>query len=82
VRRRVLAAWEIILAENKDEITIIVAHSGVLNQLLIHLFGKNFPKGERYYRIRPCAISEFTMSDDGQAHLVRLDDVSHLSDYQ
>ena len=82
LRRRVLAAWQQILDENKDEISIVVAHSAVFNNILIHHFGKNFPKGSYYYSMRPCSISEIEINDDGQARLVRLDDAAHLSEYQ
>jgi len=81
LRRRVLSAWQHILDENNDEITIVVAHSAVFNNILIHHFGKNFPKGSYYYSMRPCSISEIEINDSGQARLVRLDDAAHLSEY-
>ena len=82
LRRRVLSSWQQILDENKDEISIVVAHSAVFNNILIHHFGKNFPKGSYYYSMRPCSISEIEIDDNGQARLVRLDDAEHLSEYQ
>ena len=80
LRRRVLEAWQRILDENHDEISIVVGHSAVFNNILIHYFGKNFPEGAHYYSLHPCSISEFEIDDAGQAHLLRQDDVSHLSD--
>ena len=82
LRRRVLSAWQQILDENKDEISIVVAHSAVFNNILIHHFGKNYPKGSYYYSMRPCSICEIEFNAAGQARLVRLDDASHLSEYQ
>jgi broad specificity phosphatase PhoE len=82
LRRRVLTSWQQILDENKDEISIVVAHSAVFNNILIHHFGKNFPKGSYYYSMRPCSICEIEITDSGQARLVRLDDAAHLSEYQ
>ncbi len=82
LRRRVLSAWQQILDENKDEISIVVAHSAVFNNILIHHFGKNFPEGSYYYSMRPCSITEIEINEAGQARLVRLDDAAHLSDYQ
>ena len=82
LRRRVLSAWQQILDENKDEISIVVAHSAVFNNILIHHFGKNYPKGSHYYSMRPCSICEIEFNDAGQARLVRLDDAAHLSEYQ
>ncbi len=82
LQRRVLAAWQQIVDENRDEISIVVAHSAVFNNILIHHFGKNFPKGSYYYSMRPCSISEIEINTAGQARLVRLDDAAHLSEYQ
>ena len=80
MRRRVLAAWQRILDENMGEISIVVGHSAVFNNIFIHHFGKNFPKGMHYYSMQPCSIGEIEINDAGQARLVRMDDISHLSD--
>jgi broad specificity phosphatase PhoE len=82
LRRRVFAAWQKILDENKNEISIVVAHSAVFNNILIHHFGRKYPKGTYYYSMRPCSISEIEINNAGQARLLRLDDVSHLSEYK
>ena len=82
LRRRVLAAWQQILGENMGEISIVVGHSAVFNNILIHHFGKNFPKGMHYYSMRPCSIAEIEINDTDQAHLVRMNDISHLSEYK
>lgn len=82
LRSRVLVAWQQILDENKDDISIVVGHSAVFNYILIHLFGKNFPKGAHYYSIHPCSICEIEVNDANRARLVRMDDISHLSEYK
>ena len=82
LRRRVLAAWQQILDENRDEISIVVGHSAVFNTILIHCFGKNFPKGTHYYSMHPGSICEIAIDDAGQARLVRMDDISHLSEFK
>ena len=82
LRRRVLTAWQRIVEDNKGEISVIVGHSAVFNNILIHYFGKNFPKGMHYYSMHPCSIGEIEINDTGQARLVRMDDISHLSEYQ
>jgi broad specificity phosphatase PhoE len=75
---RVRKVWEHILAENPDGSTVVVGHSGVFNALLIHYFDKNFPPGQRYYRLRPGSISQIDIHPDGKAELARLNDASHL----
>ncbi len=82
LRRRVLAVWRQILEENNGGISIVVGHSAVFNTILIHHFGRNFPKGMHYYSMHPCSISEIEIDDAGQARLVRMDDVSHLSEFR
>jgi probable phosphoglycerate mutase len=78
---RVMSAWQQILDENHNDISIVVSHSFVFNAIFINYFGRNFPKGMRHYPIRPCSISEIEINDAGQARLVRMDDVGHLSEY-
>jgi broad specificity phosphatase PhoE len=82
LRRRVLAAWQQIINENKGEISIVVGHSAVFNNILIHHFGKTYPKGTHYFSVRPCSISEIEINDAGLARLARLDDAAHLSEFK
>jgi broad specificity phosphatase PhoE len=82
LRRRVLAAWQQIINENNSEISIVVGHSAVFNNILIHHFGKTYPKGAHYFSVRPCSISEIEINDASKARLVRLDDAAHLSEYK
>ena len=79
---RVMAAWQQILDENHNEISIVVGHSFVFSCILVNYFGRNFPKGMRYYSMHPCSISEIEFNDAGQARLVRMNDVAHLSEYR
>ena len=79
---RVMASWQQILDENHNEISIVVGHSFVFSSILVNYFGRDFPKGMRYYYMRPCSISEIEINAAGQARLVRMDDASHLSEYK
>ena len=79
---RVMANWQQILDENHNEISIVVGHSFVFSCIFVNYFGRDFPKGMSYYYIHPCSISEIEINDAGQARLVRMDDVSHLSEYR
>jgi len=75
---RIMADWNQILDENPQGAVIIVGHSAAFNNILIHYFGKNFPKGHTYYSMAPGSINEILMDDQGKAELVRLNDTSHL----
>ena len=77
-----MAAWQQILDENNNEISIVVGHSFVFSCIFVNYFGRNFPKGMHYYYVRPCSISEIEINDAGQARLVRMDDAAHLSEYR
>ncbi len=79
---RVMAAWQQILDENNNEISIVVGHSFVFSSILVNNFGMDSPKGMRHYPMRPCSISEIEINEAGQARLVRLDDATHLSEYR
>lgn len=77
---RIMADWNQILEENPHGTVIVVGHSAVFNNILIHYFGKNFPKGHTYYSMAPGSINEIIMDDQGNAELVRLNDTAHLSE--
>ena len=79
---RVMANWQLILDENHNEISIVVGHSFLFSSIFVNYFGRDFPIGMSYYHIRPCSISEIEINDAGQARLVRMDDISHLSEYR
>jgi broad specificity phosphatase PhoE len=77
-QQRIMADWNRILHENPQGTVIIVGHSAVFNNILIHYFGKNFPKGHTYYSMAPGSINEILMDDQGKTKLVRLNDTVHL----
>ena len=79
---RVMAAWQQILNENNNEISIVVGHAFLFSSIFVNYFGRDFPKGMRHYPMRPCSISEIEINDAGQARLVRMNDVTHLSEYK
>jgi broad specificity phosphatase PhoE len=79
-QHRIMADWNQILEENPQGTVIVVGHSAVFNNILIHYFGKNFPKGHTYYSMAPGSINEIIMDDQGNTELVRLNDAAHLSE--
>jgi len=79
-KQRIMADWNRILQENPEGTVIVTGHSAVFNNLLIHYFGKNFPKGHTYYSMAPGSINEIIIDDQGKAELVRLNDTAHLSE--
>jgi broad specificity phosphatase PhoE len=76
--RRVLRGWLEIMNENPSGTVIIVAHSGVLNTILMHFFGKQFLNGSAYHHLNPCSITEISVETGGSAKMVRLNDRSHI----
>jgi broad specificity phosphatase PhoE len=78
--RRIMTDWNRILDENPGGTVIVVGHSAVFNNILIHYFGKNFPKGHTYYSMAPGSINEIIIDDQGKIELARLNDTAHLSE--
>jgi len=74
---RIMADWNRILDENPSGTVIIVGHSAVFNNILIHYFGKNFPKGHTYYSMAPGSISEINLEGQWKAELVKLNNTTH-----
>jgi len=77
-QKRIVAAWYQILDKNPDGTVVVVGHSGVFNALLIHLFGKNFPPEDRYYRLSPASICRIEVAPDGKTELAVINDTKHL----
>ncbi len=78
--QRVLNGWNTVLAENDRGTAILVAHSAVFNSILFHYFGKAHLNDDRYYHLNPCSITEIGINTSNQAELIRLNDLSHLSE--
>lgn len=76
--RRVLRGWLEIVNENPSGTVIVVAHSGVLNTILMHFFNKQFLNGNAYHHLNPCSITEISVDAGGSAKMVRLNDRSHI----
>lgn len=76
--RRVLRGWLEIEKENPSGTVIIVAHSGVLNTILMHFFNKQFLNGNAYHHLNPCSITEVSVGAGGSAKMIRLNDRSHI----
>jgi broad specificity phosphatase PhoE len=78
---RILAGWNRILNENSEGTVIVVGHSGVFSRILQYLFGEEYlKKGDSYYHLNPCSITEIQINDDNHMELIRLNDRSHLSE--
>lgn len=81
-RKRVVNAWKSILRENPGGITMVVAHSAVLNAIVSHHFGSQYLEGDSYYRVQPASITEISINDSGEAQLVRLNDHRHMEEFK
>jgi broad specificity phosphatase PhoE len=77
---RVRSAWQQILAENPQGTILVVAHILVIRVILEECFGDSKQNEQGRYFIEPASISEIELDDVGNPHLVRLNDVKHLSD--
>ena len=74
---RVVNAWKKIVAENPSGTVSIVAHSGVLRNILTHEFG-GCPVYNRRFRTSACSISEIKCDKNGNMRLVAVSRNSHL----
>jgi broad specificity phosphatase PhoE len=79
-RQRVISAWKEILEEKSLGTIVVVAHILVIRVILEDYFGESRQNEQGRYFIEPASISEIELDDDGNPHLVRLNDVKHLSD--
>lgn len=77
-RKRILDAWQLINKENPTGVVLIVSHSGVINVILMHLFGNQYLNGESYHHLNPCSITEIKINSDGRPEMVRLNDLNHI----
>jgi len=78
VEKRVLRTITPIYKENPFGTVIIVTHSGVINTILFHFFGNEFLGGDAYYHLNPCSITEIRVNPEERAHMIRLNDQSHV----
>lgn len=78
-RKRIVDAWHLINKENPTGKVLFVIHSGVINAILMHLFGKQYLTGESYHHLNPCSITEIEINPNGSAKMMRLNDLDHIS---
>ena len=76
--KRVVDGWNTITNENPTGTVIVVTHSGVMNVLLLHLFGNKYLNGNAYHHINPCSITEINLGTDGRAEMIALNTRSHI----
>jgi broad specificity phosphatase PhoE len=80
-QRRVEQEWQRIQEECRNENAVIVAHSGVLDVILTKCFGEPQQNDRPYYSLHPCSITEIFQDEQGNMHLIRLDDHTHLKEW-
>jgi len=57
---------------------MVVAHSGVINTLLLHLFDTQYLNGNAYHHLNPCSITEVEVDLEGHAEMIKFNDRSHI----
>lgn len=79
-KTRVIKCWNSITRDNPGGTIIIVLHSGVINTILLHLFGTRYLDGNSYHHLNPCGITEFELDSEGIAKMISYNNRSHLSE--
>ena len=80
-QKRVVREWHGLLDETRGEDSIIVAHSGVLDVILVECFGPPRDSLLPYYSIHPCSITTIEVDDAGTPRLVEMDNHAHLQEW-
>ena len=80
-QKRVVQEWHDILDETRGEDSIIVAHSGVLDVILVECFGPPRDSLLPYYSIHPCSITTIEVDKSGSPRLVEMDNHAHLHEW-
>jgi broad specificity phosphatase PhoE len=76
--KRILKGWAAITAQNPSGTVVVVAHSGVINTILLHLFNTQFLNGNSYHHLNPCSITEVKVDPEGHAEMIELNGRSHI----
>jgi broad specificity phosphatase PhoE len=76
--RRVVNAWKKIITENPSGTVTVVAHAGVLRNILTHEFG-GCPIYDRKFLLTPCSISEIERDENGNMKLIEINRNAHLT---
>ncbi len=77
-KHRVVNAWKEIISENPSGTVIIVAHAGVLRNILAHEFGGCPIYGPKF-SFTPCSISEIECDKNGNMRLIEVSRDAHLA---
>ncbi|BBB47310.1 histidine phosphatase family protein [Pelolinea submarina] len=80
-QKRVVQEWHNILDETRGEDSIIVAHSGVLDVILVECFGPPRDSLLPFYSIHPCSITTIEVDEGGNPLLVEMDNHAHLQEW-
>jgi len=76
--KRILKSWATIKAQNPTGTVIVVAHSGVINTILLDLFDTQYLNGNSYHHLNPCSITEVKVGLEGYAEMIELNGRSHI----
>ncbi|NMC13412.1 MAG: histidine phosphatase family protein [Chloroflexi bacterium] len=80
MRKRVMDAWQFILAQDEPGNFAVVSHSAVLNMLAHTLSASNNDVKKRKRNIvGTCSISKVKIDEQGQPILTQFNSVSHLN---
>ena len=79
--KRVIREWHGILDETRSEDSIIVAHSGVLDVILVECFGPPQNSLLPYYSIHPGSITTIEVDESSNPRLIEMDNYAHLQEW-
>jgi len=77
-KHRVVNAWKKIIAENPSGTVAVVAHAGVLRNILAHEFG-GCPVYNRKFIFANCSVSEIERDENENMRLIEVNRNAHLS---
>ena len=69
---------ESLKERQQGKTVLVLTHSNNIRAMFMYFFSKTFIEALDVAKINNCAFTEFDINEQGSAHLVLLDDVSHL----
>ena len=77
-KKRVLVGWEKIKSFHKGDDKIVVAHFGVIREILAYEMNESTEDVTRLI-IYPCSISEIEVDSGAPTRMIRLNDCEHIN---
>lgn len=76
--QRIISAWQTLLAHPEPEPVLVIAHAGVIRQLLAHLLLCNWQQGCFHQRLRipHASLTRIRLWPDGAAPLVQVERIA------